>query len=387
MDLSVITTYRCNSKCQMCYIWQNPTDPREEITIDVLKKLPGGFDNVNITGGEPTLRKDLGEICDVLYPKARTLEISSNGLHHERLIPIIKKYPNIKIRFSVEGIDEINNLIRGEVGGFQKKVQGLQELKNIGGTDLGFAIVIQDENVDQLMRIYELATSMRVELSTSTLHNGWQFHKNDNYHYDRKRSAKEVEKLITKMLKTYSIKNWFRAYMNLGLIEKILGHERLHPCVAGTGFIFLDPWSDVWACNVRKDLKVGNLNTETWEEIINSNKTAEAIAEVKICKQNCWMVTTARTAMRSSILPQLPKWGPLGWVLRNKIRVSFLKKPIEFNNYVDYGQILPNKITSKTSEVVSVDQIKRNSYLDVKMKKTIQHQSEPHYRHDEYFNR
>ena len=114
MDLSVITTYRCNSKCQMCYIWQNPTIPQEEITPTLLSKLPNGFDNVNITGGEPTLRVDLLEICDVLYPKARTLEISTNGLKPHLLIPIVKKYPNIKIRFSLEVTKFTNNIIRGE---------------------------------------------------------------------------------------------------------------------------------------------------------------------------------------------------------------------------------------------------------------------------------
>jgi MoaA/NifB/PqqE/SkfB family radical SAM enzyme len=84
----------------MCYIWKNPTDPREEISLETLSKLPSGFDNLNVSGGEPTLRKDLGEMIDLLYPKARIMEISSNGLHPERLVPIIKKYPNIKVRFS-----------------------------------------------------------------------------------------------------------------------------------------------------------------------------------------------------------------------------------------------------------------------------------------------
>ena len=225
MDLSIITTYRCNSKCQMCYIWKNPTLPKEEITPSLLSKLPDGFDNVNITGGEPTLREDLMEICDVLYPKAKTLEISSNGLKPNLLIPIVKKYPNIKIRFSIEGKELTNNTIRGEKNGFTKKLEGMDKLIKAGGRDLGFAFVVQDENVHELMFVYELTQKMGIELSTSTLHNAWQFHKNDNYHYDRLRSAKAVEKLITKMLDTWNIKNWFRAYMNLGLIEKILGHN------------------------------------------------------------------------------------------------------------------------------------------------------------------
>ncbi len=46
MDLTIISTYRCNSKCQMCYIWKNPTDQKEEVSLETLSKLPGGFDNL-----------------------------------------------------------------------------------------------------------------------------------------------------------------------------------------------------------------------------------------------------------------------------------------------------------------------------------------------------
>lgn len=311
MDLTIISTFRCNSKCQMCYIWQNPTDPREEISLETLSKLPPGFDNLNVSGGEPTLRKDLAEIADLLYPKARVLEISSNGLHPERLVPIIKKYPNIKVRFSVEGDQVTSDTIRGEKGGYATKVAGLRMLKEAGGTDLGFAMVIQDENVDQLVDVYEFARKEGYELATSTLHNAWQFYKNDNYFYDRRSVARKVEGLVEALLKSNKPKNWFRAYLNLGLIEKILGHDRLIPCSAGKDFAFIDPWSDVWACNVRSDLPMGNLAKQSWDEIANSDTARKTLGKVAGCAQNCWMVTTARTAMRSRIVPQLPKQEPL----------------------------------------------------------------------------
>jgi len=322
----------------MCYIWKNPTQPKEEVSLDTLSKLPNGFDNLNISGGEPTLRRDLEDIVDLLHPKARITEISSNGLRPERLLPIIKKYPDIKIRFSLEGDEITSNSIRGEKNGYATKVEGLRKLQEAGGKDLGFALVIQDENADQIVQVYEMAQAMGFELATSTLHNAWQFYKNDNYFYERPKVAKQVEELITSMLKTRSIKNWFRAYLNLGLIEKILGHDRLIPCTAGKDFAFIDPWSDVWACNVRSDLKIGNLEKQTWDELINSEKTAQICNKVTNCTQNCWMVTTARTAMRSSLSPRLPKFDPMVWVILNKLRVS-MGKEINFKKYIDYSRI------------------------------------------------
>jgi len=348
MDLTVISTFRCNSKCQMCYIWQNPTEPKEEVSLATLSKLPSGFDNLNVSGGEPTLRKDLGEMIDLLYPKARVTEISSNGLHPERLVPIIKKHPNIKVRFSLEGDQETSDRIRGEKDGYNTKIAGLRMLREAGGTDLGFAMVIQDENVDQLVNVYEFARKEGFELATSTLHNAWQFYKNDNYFYDRKAVARKVEGLISALLRSPKPKNWFRAYLNLGLIEKILGHDRLIPCSAGRDFAFIDPWSDVWACNVRSDLPMGNLARESWNEIMNSEAAQQTRKKVASCGQNCWMVTTARTAMRSNLVPQLPKGEPLLWVIKNKLKVS-IGKSICFDSYINYSDVRPSPHVERTS--------------------------------------
>ena len=357
MDLTVIPTFRCNSRCQMCYIWKNPTEPKLEVTAETLAKLPGGFDNLNLSGGEPTLRRDLATLVDVLYPKARIMEISSNGLHPEKLVPIIKKYPDIKVRFSLEGNAATSNRIRGEDDGHATKVKGLRMLQEAGGRDLGFAFVIQDENVDQLVRTYEFAREQGFELATSTLHNAWQFYKNDNYFYDRVKVARKVEGLITALLRSGTVKNWFRAYLNLGLIEKILGHPRLIPCVAGTGFAFIDPWSDVWACNVRSDLPLGRLTTQSWDEIIGSDKARQTIGKVAACEQNCWMVTTARTAMRSNLIPQAPKLKPLTWVLLNKLKVA-LGQPIDFDHYIDYADVKPTPHVQRTSYLVKHDKVK-----------------------------
>jgi len=357
MDLTVVSTFRCNSKCQMCYIWKNPTEPKEEVSLETLSKLPGGFDNLNVSGGEPTLRKDLAELADLLHPKARVMEISSNGLHPERLVPIIKKYPDIKVRFSLEGDELTSNRIRGEKDGYATKVAGLRMLQEAGGTDLGFAFVIQDENVDQLVQTYELAKSMGFELATSTLHNAWQFYKNDNYFYDRVKVARQVEGLVTALLKSGKVKNWFRAYLNLGLIEKILGHPRLIPCTAGTDFAFIDPWSDVWACNVRSDLPMGNLARQSWEEIMASGTTRDSVGKVAACEQNCWMVTTARTAMRSNIVPQAPKLGPMFWVLKNKLKLS-LGKSICFDDYIDYSHVKPTPHIQRINYLENKEKVK-----------------------------
>ena len=346
MDLSIILTYRCNSRCSMCNIWQHPTLPAEEVTLETLAKLPGGFDYLNLTGGEPTLRADLEALVDLLHPKTRQLEISTNGLQADKLERILRKHPDVKIRISLEGIGERNNAIRGEKNGFERKMDTMKRLVAAGGCDLGFATTFQDDNCDQLLDLYRLCNSFGGEMATSALHNGYQFHKTDNEPYNRVRIARAVQPLIVEMLRSRRPKNWFRAYLNLGLMKKILGQPRLIPCTAGRDFAFVDPWGSVYACNVRPDLEIGDLTSQTWEEIYHGPRAVEARTKVARCTHNCWMVGSAKTAIRNKHFAKLPRLKPLAWVLVNKLRVA-LGRPVPFDRYVDFRDVADSPVVPK----------------------------------------
>ena len=168
----------------------------------------------------------------------------------------------------------------------------------------------------------------------------------------------------------------FRAYMNLGLIAKILGQDRLHACTQGTDSVFIDPWSDVWACNVRNDLLMGNLREEQWEEIYDGEKARAVRAQVAECPQNCWMVSSAKTSIRNKHFAKVPKVAVMRWVLWNKLKVT-MGRPIAFDRYIDYGDV-------KTDTPV----VKRTSNLGKAEKKVLQPATSRRYKQlDGYFNR
>ena len=114
---SLITTFRCNAKCNMCNIWKHQTRPEEEIDASYYEKLPAGL-RINITGGECTIRKDIDKIFEILYPKSSLLELSTNGYNTETIVALANKYPNILIRVSVEGLPALNDKKRGTLNGF-----------------------------------------------------------------------------------------------------------------------------------------------------------------------------------------------------------------------------------------------------------------------------
>src|SRR5690349_11887398 len=78
IDAVIAVTYKCNSKCIMCNIWKE--QPQNELSSHDFLKLPKTLKDINITGGEPFLRKDLVDIAynlTMLNPEVR-LVFSSN---------------------------------------------------------------------------------------------------------------------------------------------------------------------------------------------------------------------------------------------------------------------------------------------------------------------
>ena len=84
---TVIVTYRCNARCNMCNRYKAPSKQEEEISIDTIKKLPMMY-FTNITGGEPFIRTDLKEIVRELYKKSERIVISTNGFFTDRIVEL-----------------------------------------------------------------------------------------------------------------------------------------------------------------------------------------------------------------------------------------------------------------------------------------------------------
>ncbi len=318
---TVIVTYRCNARCNMCNRFKAPSKPEEEITVEAIKKLPEMY-FTNITGGEPFIREDLKDIVRELYKKSDRIVISTNGFFTDRIVDLCKEFPEIGIRISIEGLEETNNKIRGLDDGFNKGYTTLKKLVEMGMKDVGFGMTVQDANAKDLVALYDLSNEMNMEFATASLHNSFYFVEAKNIIHDRPMVAKEFEKLVNKLLKSNSPKKWFRAYFNHGLINYIYGQKRLLPCDMAFDTFFIDPYGDVMPCNGTKDKEVmGNINqVDKWDGLWESEQAENVRATVRCCDRDCWMIGSVSPAMRKYI------WKPAWWVFRHKIKFWTKKK-------------------------------------------------------------
>ncbi len=306
----------------MCESWQNPSKTSEEFKPEILRKIPSGMKRLNITGGEPLLRQDLMEIVEILHTKTKRLEISTNGYFYDRIEDIARKFPKLTVRVSVEGLPATNDALRGIKDGFDRAMRTLLRLKRLYLEDIGFAMTISGENCRDLLDIYTFAASMDMELANAVVHNSFYFFKRDN----EIKNVAEVEEVLCRFIEALlrsprrrlkkKVKDWFRAYLNLGLLAHVRGDERPIPCGAGTDTFFVDPWGRVLACNGSAEPWVmGDLNTQTFEDIWKGEEAEKIRKAVAACDRHCWMTGTAVPAMRRAPI------RPLLWVMRNRLRI------------------------------------------------------------------
>ena len=318
---TVIVTYRCNARCNMCSRFLSPSRPEEEITLETIRKLPR-MSFTNITGGEPFLREDLKDIVRELYRKSDRIVISTNGFFTDRIMDLCREFPQVGIRISLEGLEATNNAIRGLEDGFHRGYSTLKVLREMGMRDVGFGITLQDSNASDLLPLYRLSDELDMEFATAAVHNSFYFVKTGNRIHDPASVAGQLENLVNELLQSNRPKKWFRAYFNHGLIGYVYGQKRLLPCDMSFDTFFIDPYGDVMPCNGTAEKKVmGNLNRQIWDEMWHSPEAEAVRQQVRCCRRNCWMIGSASPAMRKHIAK------PLMWVLWHRAKALFTPRP------------------------------------------------------------
>jgi MoaA/NifB/PqqE/SkfB family radical SAM enzyme len=314
----------------MCSIWKHQTNTSEELDAEWYDKMPDGL-RINITGGEATIRRDIDRIFEILHPKSKLLELSTNGFNTEKIVELANKYPDILIRVSLEGLPAVNDAKRGLHDGFDHALRTMLELKKTKCRNIGFSVVISPDNYKDLLSLYELCVALDVELGNSVVHNSWYFHKFDNEETSFE-ALKQHELFVKALLQSKrrglkkKLKDYGRAYFNKSIHCRLRGDAPGYrpQCGALTDFYFVDPFGNVTPCNgSEEEWIIGNIKEDSIENILKSDKAKDVAAKVRACKRNCAFIVTERHDMVRR------PWKPVWWILKNKVRIR-MGKDIEF---------------------------------------------------------
>jgi len=308
-------TNKCNSMCKMCNVWQ--LQPKNEISLDVLKKIPSTLKYINVTGGEPFLHERIVDIIQILHetcPKA-VITISTNGLATElvasKVTEILQFLPDLHIGISIDGNLETHNKIRNVPNAFERATSTIDTLKQLGVQYLVMDFTIQNDNWQQINDVYKLSKEKGARfVFTYAQNSDIYFMKMDNkVEIPIKEMGRKIKEIERAFLQKPSVENWGRAFFFWGVYRSLKGYPIKLNCSAGDSFFFLNCQGKLFACMCRGDLLLGDLSGNISFDDIWFGKWANRIRRTaRRCRRNCWMVCTALPWMYRHKL-EILRWG------------------------------------------------------------------------------
>ena len=165
-------TLRCNAFCEFCgsrcgevSCNEISGEKIEKVFEDIADAYNPGSIMINVTGGEPILRKDLFEVMTKASAMGFPWGMVSNGsLIDKCTIQKMKQSGMKTISISLDGMEETHNRLRKIENGFQKTVQAIKDLKQAAFLNqIEVTTVVNHYNIEQLEEMYSMIKSFGID--------------------------------------------------------------------------------------------------------------------------------------------------------------------------------------------------------------------------------
>jgi MoaA/NifB/PqqE/SkfB family radical SAM enzyme len=155
---------KCNNACIMCTsIVPSPSKIKELSYEDIVSKIDDVAENsdcIYITGGEPTIRKDIFKILSYAiknHPK-KEIKLISNGrmFSNEKFFKYFSKFKKINIITELYGSSpKVHDYITQVKGSFEQSLKGIQKIHD-AGFDIELRMVVNKLNFQDLPELGKL---------------------------------------------------------------------------------------------------------------------------------------------------------------------------------------------------------------------------------------
>lgn len=289
--LNLPITGNCNSRCVMCDVWK--TRSHDEVTADQLRDLLRGplfrrIQHVGISGGEPTLRKDLPESVAAILealPDLRSFSITSHGFQAKRweqFAPRIRELCEqrgvpLRLNFSLDGVGEVHDRVRGLKGAFGRTLASV-EVAEGDGVPIQLQATVSRDNVYSVHALLRYAVDRGSDV---LFRRATTIERLDNRESVRDVALDESEdSFFADFLRSQPLHdataNPARRLFYRDLAERLeTGRERRAPCYYQHEGLVLDEHANLYHCSISTE-PIGNALEEDAYDLYFSEKS-EAI--------------------------------------------------------------------------------------------------------------
>ncbi len=144
---SVLYTPGCNLRCGFCHNWRIAVDPKppflqETAALEILESRKKYVDAVVVTGGEPTMHKELPTFLAKLKTRGFTVKLDTNGFYPEVLEECLASVDYVALDVKTS-LDKYKQLGAKDTAGLMRTV----EILNTGKVPCEFRTTVVPELV------------------------------------------------------------------------------------------------------------------------------------------------------------------------------------------------------------------------------------------------
>jgi sulfatase maturation enzyme AslB (radical SAM superfamily) len=310
-------TFVCDARCEMCHNWKRG-DRKSDMTLAEIERafaspLWKNIEIANVSGGEPTTRNDMVDICRVIVdrmPRLRKLGINTTGMTPHRAIPLLTRVVELchergiifSTRVSIDGIGEMHNDVRQVKRGFEKAgetIRAMRELQQKYSFNFGISTTIFQKNLDDAENILAWAKKEGLDIVFNMVRFTEPMLGNAGLADTCKPVGADEQRMREFFLDRVRTDSVFdgQNYVYMHYADMIAnGYHRLAPCPFQTQGIMLNPNGDLFFCENSE--VVGNVRDEDAEAIYfraSSQAHRDSIRDDKCptCLSPCQMNVSA----------------------------------------------------------------------------------------------
>jgi radical SAM protein with 4Fe4S-binding SPASM domain len=320
--VNLLVTYKCNSRCSNCHMWQyyrnKPDEARNEMTFEELKAFVDNnkfLQDITLGGGEVFLRDDIVKMWVYLDKNGYRTGATTNALNIQDIIEketeLLSKLSGKNVhtlQISIDGSLETHDRIRGIPGNFDKATQLLKWALDTEKKYPFFQISVSHTICRENYKEFPEFVDSIVHMGLSAKQISFRVAQCAPIVYDNEKKLPEIEDkdelvgLIETVMKKY--RDYSKDIFIKGIIRNIKNpKELLIPCYAAFTFCHIDPFWNVYPC-VSLDHILGNLRDYDFKMKDFWHSEAMKAIRKKIKKgdcPNCWMrCATARSMVSNT---------------------------------------------------------------------------------------
>ena len=289
----------CNMKCEHCFYWQqlNQKDDLSFEEIVALSEDLGRIENLNLSGGEPFLRKEFSAVCRqfIRHNKVKEIYVPTNGYYTERTIAALrdvlleKSLRLIGIELSLDGMPEFHDNFRKTKNSFKKAIQTYDALAEIQKEDSRLQIHSISTATEGNMSEIKKLTTFLYDRCPRMMHHNLAIIRGDRKNPTLRGPALEDYRRLYEYIRMLWADREENRYGSM--VEPMLQWAKLKsaemekqfvPCRAGVLSAVIHANGDVGVCEQRPP--IGNLRRQPFKEIWKSHVAAQVRRSIR-CKE------------------------------------------------------------------------------------------------------